>query len=165
MFGRALKILENQQKFIHIWKYEEAAKALQEYIVENYTKFESAYEMVVAMELMRSKVRTKVQPTIAGRRVDFMLDEEKVVLEVDGFYHKNSQEKDYKFDSEVIGELGQEWEVIRIPTKYIESNITMLYEAIMGLKTYRQRIRKQNNGILPDFYSDREEKALRKILG
>jgi len=164
MLERAFKILEKQQKFIHIDRYKESGEIIENYIQDNYTKFDSAHEMVASMELLKNRIHIKIQPIINGRKADFMLKEEKVILEIDGFLHEHSQEVDYKFDLEIREELGADWEVIRIPTNYIESNVTMLYEAIMELKIYKQKLREQNNGILPDYYSIREEKALMKML-
>ncbi len=163
MLERAFKILEKQEKFIQIQDYKEAGEVIQEYIEINYSKFGSAHEMVAAMELLRNKIHIKIQPTIANRRADFMLKEEKIILEIDGYLHEHSKEDDFKFDIEVRKELGAEWEIIRIPTKYIEHNVTMLYEAVMELKAYEQKLRKQNNGLLPDYYSKREKEVWGKL--
>lgn len=164
MFDRAMAMLEKQNKIIDLDKYKEASKALKEYTLENNGKFDSSHEMLAAIELIRCKIHIQVQPTINGKRADFILTNEKIVLEIDGYMHKHSQRKDYIFDKDVREELGSEWEVIRIPTKHIEENITRLHDAIMELKIYKQKLRKQNNGILPDYYSDREKEVLGGLI-
>lgn len=164
MLERAFKMLEQQTSFININLYKEAGQAITDYIEKQYTKFDSSHEMVAAMELIRNEVYIVIQPIINNRKADFMLKEEKVILEIDGYMHEHSQVKDYKFDDEIRDELGLEWEIIRIPTNYIETNVTMLYEAIMKLKIYKQKLRKSNNGFIPDYYSKREEKVFNNLL-
>lgn len=160
MFERALRILEKQNKQLDIGEYKDAADVLQEYSLNHAGKFDSSHEMLVAMQMIKDRIHLFVQPTVASRRVDFILNEEKIVLEVDGYLHEHSQEKDYEFDKQVREELGKDWEVIRIPTKYIETNITMIYEAVMELKIYKQKLRESNYGIIPDYYSKREKEVL-----
>lgn len=164
MFDRAMNMLEKQNKVININDYKEVSEVIKEYIEDNASKFDSSHEMLVAMELLRNRVHIKIQPTVAGIRLDFILKEDKVVLEVDGYLHEYSKEKDFHEDNKIRNELGQEWEIVRIPTKYLEVNITMLYDAVMEMKAYKQKVRKQSGGIIPEYYSEREQKALDNIL-
>lgn len=165
MLDRAFKILENQNVPINILEYKECGETIAEYNKENhYSKFDSDYEMVAAMQLLKDKINIKIHPKIATHRADFVLKEEKVVLEIDGFLHEHSLDKDYNIDAKMYKELGREWEVVRIPTNYIENNISALYEAIMEIKLYKQKLRKQNNGIIPEWYSKREKQNMNKLL-
>ena len=164
MLERALEILQKQNKPIKVADYKEAANAIAEYTEMNSGKFDSAYEILAAMELIRNKVHIKIQQTVANKNVDFILEEEQVILEIDGYLHEYSKEEDYRTDLDIRTELGSNWEVVRIPTKYIETNISMLYEAIMESKIYKQELRKQNHGILPDFYSERDKQVWNKLV-
>lgn len=52
----------------------------------------------------------------------------------------------------IRSELGKEIEIVRISTKYIEQNAELLVEAIKSIRAERQKIRRQNYGILPEWY-------------
>lgn len=162
MFDRAIRMFE-KQLILDIYEYEEAIKAVEEYAKENREKFMSSHEMLVAIILIHNEVQTKVQHKIRKYQVDFLLPELKVVLEIDGYMHDHSQIKDSRRDINLREELGKEWEIIRIPTKYIEANVILLPEAIKTLKDEKQKIRKQNGGVIPEWYSKREKKHYNKI--
>ncbi|MFO7296619.1 MAG: DUF559 domain-containing protein [Clostridia bacterium] len=163
MHERALRILEKQEA--KLFQYKEASEAVLEFALENPDKFASSHEMIAAMELIRHKIRIKTQQKIAGHRVDFVLPDLKVVLEIDGHMHQYHKLEDSKRDIKIRNELGSEWEVIRIPTKYIEQNAGALVTAIKELYRFKQNTRKKNNGVIPDWYSDREKMHYAKLLG
>lgn len=157
MLERAIKILENQEKKINFMNYKDAIEAVEEYIKEYPNKFDSAHEIAVAIELVRKQVKIKVQPTIEDMKFDFMIPNDKVILEIDGYLHKYRVERDSIRDLRAREILGEEWEVIRIPTEYIEKNIYMLYQAIKQIYEYKKELRSKYNGVLPEYYSDREK--------
>lgn len=159
MLNRAMRILENQKCTINMLDYKEPHEVINEAIEKDYNKFDSAHEMAAAMELIRNRIHVKTHPKIANHKPDFMLRDLKTILEIDGYMHKTSLEKDFKFDIDMRKELGPEWEVIRISTEYIEKNIIKLVEAIKELKRYKQKIRKENGGVLPQWFSARDKKA------
>lgn len=163
MLNRAMRILENQKCEMDIRKYKEAYELLKEVMEKDYRKFDSAHEVAAAMELLRNRLHVKVHPSIAKHKPDFMLRELKVILEIDGFLHKTSLEGDFQFDINMRKELGSDWEVIRIPTEYIESNIMKLVDAIIEMKKYKQKVRKENNGLLPRWFSARDKKAWKEL--
>ncbi|EKA0857757.1 hypothetical protein ONF04_003030, partial [Listeria monocytogenes] len=45
------------------------------------------------------------------------------------------------------------WEIIRIPTRFIEQNIRRLVPAIKALYKERQELRNKHNGFIPSYYS------------
>lgn len=157
MLERAIKILENQDNKINIFNYKDAIETIEEYIKENPNQFDSSHEITTAIELIRKEIKIKVQPVIEGMRFDFMIRDDKVVLEIDGHLHQYKVQEDAVKDLKVREILGEDWEVIRIPTKYIEQNISALYRAIKKMYEYKQEIRVSNNGVLPDYYSEREK--------
>jgi very-short-patch-repair endonuclease len=162
MHERALRMLEKQGANLGL--YYDVSQAVLDKALSDYGKFQSSHEMVAAMELIRNKIQTKVQATVNKNRVDFMLPELCVVLEIDGYMHKYKVGNDSKRDVAIRNELGPEWEVVRIPTKYIEQNIKMLVPAIEQIYGLKQKFRAENNGFLPDNYSEREKAQYRKMV-
>lgn len=161
MHERALRILEKQENGMLM--YQEASQAVLEFALEDPEKFASSHEMIAAMELIRNEVPVKVQHKIKNHRVDFLIPSMKVVLEIDGYMHSYTELKDSKRDVDVRKELGSDWEVVRIPTKYIEQNAKMLMTAIREVRKEKQKIRDQNEGIIPSWYSKRERELYKKI--
>lgn len=155
MLERAIKILEKQN--VDIYEYKEAIEAVQEYSQKRIEAFESAHEMVAAIILISNEVHTKVQYKIGKYRADFYLPELKIVLEVDGGFHEKSLYKDNGRDIDIRIALGREWEVVRIKTEYLEKKADLLVEAIKTIKEEKQKIRKENGGILPEWYSKRQK--------
>ena len=163
MLERAIRIIENQKFPVNILDYKEASGAIAETIKESPEKFDSAHEIVAAMELIRQRIRIKVHSTVGKRRPDIIIPEEKIVLEIDGYMHEYKRVEDKQYDIEVRKELGSEWEVIRIPTKYIEENIKQLFTAAIELKKYIKKVRALNSGILPEGYSLRDRAAWKEV--
>ena len=156
MFERAVKILERQQ--LDIYEYKEAIETVQEFLTNNPDKFDSADEIAAAIILLDNEIPMKIQHKVDEYHVDFCLPTLKIVLEIDGYLHASSLAKDNERDIKVRKALGASWEVVRIKTEYIEQNAEMLVEAIKAVKAEKQKLRKQYNGFLPDWYSKREFK-------
>lgn len=116
--------------------------------------FDSTEEIMVAIELVRKRVRARHQVKFGRYRADFVLPEEKIVLEVDGepFHNENTREKERIRDDLIVLALGPEWDVIRIPTALINQNLCRLVPAIRKVKEKRDFLRNQNGGLLPDWY-------------
>lgn len=161
MWERALRIIERQGARMYL--YLEAAKVVREKAINDVEAFDSAHEMIAAIELLRVPTKIKIHPIIGSHKPDFMLPAEKVILEIDGYMHKHTKKYDYKRDIEIRQDLGSDWEVIRIPTKYLEQNSAALYKAIKELKQYQQKLRRQYNGLLPPNYSGRDTEAWKKV--
>lgn len=122
-FNKAIERIEKQVKNFH--EYESAIRVAK-------TKAElygSIPEAMVAIQLLKLKYKIIPQQKIGKYRVDFVIPDEKIVIEVDGsLYHKNI----YKTDREAFIQmsLGLQWRIIHIPAELIEKNITKLQEAI-----------------------------------
>ena len=165
MLERAMRLLENQDFRVDVWDYQEAQGVIRDRLQQEPGAFDSAHEIVAAMELINNRITTKVHPVVAGRKPDFMLPDLNVILEIDGYLHEFKPVKDKEFDLLVRKELGPQWEVIRIPTEYIELNIKQLVSAIKELYDEMQRQRECNDGVLPSSFSFRDasfSKSLRK---
>lgn len=162
-YERAIELLNRQQKSLDMRKYREPALTIKEYLKDNYTKFDSSYEIAAAIVLLKEKINLKIQPAIGKYQADFILKDDNIVLEIDGERHNYRQEYDFARDIKIRKELGQDWEIVRIPTKYLDKDIINLYEAVMAIKAYKTEVRSKNNGMLPEWYSERESKAFDNI--
>lgn len=130
-----------------------------EWITNNLDKpfwFESTEEIMVALELIKCGIKANHQVKVLKFRVDFVLPEEKIILEIDGvpFHGKDRKGYEQERDKAIISTFGDEWDVIRISTDHINKNITKLIAAVKAMKNGRQRYRKSFNGTLPIWYSD-----------
>lgn len=163
-YEKAIELLNRQKKSLDMREYRESALTIKEYLKENYKKFDSSYEIAAAIVLLKDKIRLKIQPSIGNYTGDFILKDERIVLEIDGERHKYKYEYDFERDIEIRNILGNDWEIVRIPTKYLEKNIYNLYEAIMKISSYKAEIRKKNNGLLPEWYSQRERTSFENIM-
>ena len=102
--------------------------------------FQSTEEIMVALELIRHKVKAYHQVKIFDFTVDFVLPELKVALEVDGaIYHgKDKAQKSALRDEVVADKLGEGYEVVHIRTDNINTNITKLLPAIKAVVRRRR---------------------------
>ena len=132
MFERAVRQLERQR--IDMYEYKEAVDAVEEFFKEKPEKFESSDEIIAAIVLTHDRVKMKWQYKIGNHRVDCYLPELKIVLEIDGHLHQYHKQRDSKRDIEIKEELGKGWEVVRIPTKYVEENAKQLLKAIIRVR-------------------------------
>lgn len=165
MWERAVNNIEKQEK-TYMADYYDEALYVKELALKDYNKFQSSAEMMAAMELLRSRVKAKMQHKILRYRVDFFLPQLKVVLEVDGKLHDFSQKKDSNRDVAILSELNSTekgWEIVRIPTKYLEENLGQLVPAIIAVKKEKQKLRRANNGFIPASFSRRDAFQQRAI--
>lgn len=156
MFERATRILERQD--VDIYEYKEALEAVSDYSKNNPNKFDSSHEMIAAAIIIYNELPVKIHYKVAGVEVDFYIPDMKAVLEVDGFYHEWQKLKDYERDIKVRNELGTDHEVVRIDTKYIEQNAELLVEAIRTMREEKQKIRKANYGVIPEWFAKKHSK-------
>ena len=161
MFERAVVMLEKQQ--IDFMEYHEAIKAVEDYSKNNLDKFDSSHEMVACIILIKNRVHTKPNYRICGYIVDFLILEHKIILEIDGERHDGNGMKDNNRDIKLRTQLGPEWEVVRISTKYMEENAQLLIKGMIELKKLKQHTRKLNGGILPKNFSKRDIAKVQEI--
>lgn len=158
MHERALRMLEKQK--VDLENYYDESDAVLEKSLEEPGKFLSSAEMVAAMELLRNRVRFKKEHQVGNHRVDFLIPSLKVVLEIDGKLHGFQKIKDTKRDGTILNVLNENdkgWEVVRIPTKYIEQNVKQLLKAIVEMKKHKQELRRKNGGFIPTYFSRRDK--------
>lgn len=151
MYERAVKMLERQD--VDLYEYKEALDAIREVVAGNPDKFDSSHEMLAAAIIIYNEIPVKVHYTVAGYEVDFLIPSLKAVVEIDGeLYHKGKKQSELKRDEKIRAELGSDHEVVRISTKFLEQNAARLIDAVEEIQKERQKVRKANFGLLPDWY-------------
>ena len=155
MFERAMRIMEKSpiQTFS---KYKRFARAVERHSADNPESYKSAHEMVTAIVLLSEGIDFEVNHKIGKYIVDFYIPDWSLIVEIDGDLHKHSEKYDSNRDIILRKTLGDEWEVIRIPTKYVEQDPELIPRAIQELAKQKREIRRKNGGFLPQSYSRRE---------
>ena len=155
MFERAMRLME--KACADMTKYRKYAKAVMKHSRENPEQYRSSDEMIAAIVLLEAGYDIRMNYKVDRYQVDILIKELHVCLEVDGDRHASKKASDGKRDVEIRKKLGGLWEVIRIPTKYIEDQPEKLPEAIKAMYDNIKAIRAKNNGILPEVYSKRQK--------
>lgn len=156
MHENALRIMEKSG--MYMYEYRQAAETVRQQAIADTTAYFSAHEMVTAIVLTEFGYEFTPNYSIAGFRVDFYIPELFVCVEVDGHLHDYKEAYDSSRDIDIRNALGARWEVVRIPTRHIESNPVKIPDAIEALADERRRLRKLNGGIIPESFSKRERK-------
>lgn len=129
-FDKAVNRIRAQVK--NFSRYEKAV-SLAETRAESYG---SIPEAMIAIELLRLGYKVIPQQKIGPYRVDFVLKDKKIVLEVDGkIFHKDK----FGGDREAIIQLalGMDWQIIHIPAEMIERDIQKLKKCIESICNMR----------------------------
>lgn len=134
---RAVKRIEEEYSVPDIEDLREAIDTVEEYVRENPQKLDSTEEYITLIILLYNHVKTICQYKVLNYRIDFCLPELKILLEIDGDRHNKL--KDAKRDLEVLGEIGFDWIVVRIPTKYINNHPKQIYDAILDYKIEHEK--------------------------
>ena len=156
MFERAMRLMERSCS--DMTKYKKYALAVMNHSRDNPEQYESSDEMIAAVVLLEAGYDIQMNYHVGNYRVDVLIPELKIAFEVDGDRHKDKAAKDGKRDVEIRAKLGKEWEVIRIPTRYIEKQPDMIPEALKMMYSKIKEIRAKNNGFLPEQYSKRQKR-------
>lgn len=127
-------------KVTNIDKYESAIKIVRGCLDKN-GWFQSTEEIMAALELTKCGYRVYPQTKVGKYKVDFIIPELSVALEIDGNLFHGKERKKYESirDASITALLGEDWNVIRISTDNINKNITRLIPAIKGVIAYRKR--------------------------
>lgn len=137
MFNKALRILEKQ--LTDMYDYKDAIEVVKDYAEEHLDRFDSSYEMVAAIVLVKNRIASKMQYKIGKYQVDFLLPDLYVVLEIDGIHHKLRKQYDSNRDAYIKKTLGIPWEIIRIKTDYLDKDAKALPEALKKVIEYREK--------------------------
>ena len=162
MFERAMRKMDNAGIFMTGIKRE--AQAVQKHATDCPEAYKSSDEMITAVIMLSAGYDFELNYKIGKYIVDMYLPDLKLILEVDGERHDNRQLQDSKRDTELRRLLGDEWEIIRIPTQYIEQNPEKIPDAVIALARQKRELRKKNGGFLPNSYSRREQAKYAKAM-
>lgn len=135
--NRAIKRIS---KVADIEKYSKAIETVRKNL-DRPQWFQSTEEIMTAMELVRRGVKAYHQVKVYDYRVDFVLPDYKVALEIDGeLYHGRDREASSRIRDEAIAnKFGDGWEVIHIRTENINMNVTRLLPAIKAVLKRRKK--------------------------
>ena len=139
MFEAAVDKLERQE--LDLEDYKEAIETVEEYNIANLDKFDSSYEIIAAIILIKNRIHIKPQYKIGKYQVDFVLPERFIVLEIDGERHKSKKDSDSVRDYRIKNALGDSWEIIRIPAEYLDKKAKNLPKAIKAIEERREHIK------------------------
>lgn len=162
MIERAFRLMEKAG--CNMTDYKKAANAVKRHATENPEQYKSSHEIITAVVLLKNGFDISMNHKIGKYLIDVYLPGKKVCLEIDGVLHKGNELKDSNRDTAIRQILGEEWEIIRIPTKHIEENPDRIPEAIDAIYAMKKKLRKQNGGFLPNSYSKREQAKYEKAM-
>jgi very-short-patch-repair endonuclease len=131
MAERALRILEKGK--VDVYQYRAAIDKVLGQVKTEPEWFGSADEVVAAIVLVHKGHSIRMQYKVGGYRVDICLPKWKVLLEIDGIYHKGKRQSDAERDQQILSHQPQGWRIVRIPTELLEKNPSKLVEAINAL--------------------------------
>lgn len=83
----------------------------------------SVPEIFVAIELLHQGYKIIPQQKVAKYRLDFVIPDKRVVIEVDGKIFHSDQAKEAEKDFVVKNNLGAGWRILHIPTDYITKDM------------------------------------------
>lgn len=126
-FARAVEKIEKQVNDFP--KYQKAIE-LAKTRAENYG---SIPEAMVAIELLKNGHRVIPQQKVGKYRIDFVLPQHKIAIEVDGeLYHRNNRNPEREGTLQLS--LGLDWKIAHIPSELIAKDIKKLERIIRSLK-------------------------------
>jgi len=161
MYETALRKMEKAGMYMH--EYVDIGPIIFDKYQNEDIELLSSDEMIAAMVLESYRIEYEVNKQVGPYKVDFFIPGMCVVLEIDGDRHAMSLVQDSKRDMRLREILGARWEVIRIDTKIFEMNPEKLPDAIEEMYKRKKKLRKENNGIIPEYFSKRERKHYETI--
>lgn len=140
-FEMAVRRIE-KNSHVNISEYVKAID-LSRKALEEKNWFDSTEEMMTCIELVKNGFKVFHQVKIGTYRVDFLLPDQKIVLEIDGVQYHNgdTQQRERTRDELIRDYLGKNFEVIRFTDEDINTDITKLQEALFSCYKQRKRMR------------------------
>lgn len=134
MVDKAKRKLETPKcKEMHSYKktlVSEYAEKVKERILSGKDTFDSIPEVMLAIQLERIGLKYYSQKKIGDCKVDFVIPQIKVILEIDGeIYHKDN-DKAFLRDRKIMSLVGENWEIIHIDASMVPKYTWNLKEAL-----------------------------------
>lgn len=136
------------EKSVHYDEWGAAMDVVEEYIFKNPKKADSTEEVVVIAALIGSEITVKPQERVGNMRVDMVLPDDKIVVEVDGPTHNHTKERDERRDACVRKILGSDWDVVRLPTEFINKHPGRIADAVYYVRKAQRELRKRTGGAI-----------------
>lgn len=111
--NKKIRFQKAASKMDKLGGYDEAIKKAK----SAYRKYDSVPEAVAAIILLHCGYRVIAQQPVSDYKLDFVLPDEKIVIEVDGsIYHTDELKREIR-DTSIKYNLGSEWEILHIPAE------------------------------------------------
>lgn len=136
---RAIEIIEGNK--INPLAYKKYLEEIEEMMLEKMIQIDSSHEVVVACELSYRHVPFEFNAKVKRYRLDFKLNSEKIVLEIDGISHANKVKSDKWRDEEIISTLGKDWEIVHFPTLFVEKHLNKMMYGVSNTASKQRAIR------------------------
>lgn len=145
-FDSAVNILHKQIKYNkgNQKQYKDAIMAVEQKINAG-CKFDSKEEILVAIMLEKSKIKYSEQVKIGKYRIDFVIPNMKIILEVDGRCYHGGTQSDEEKDFLMQSLFGKEWKIVRISDDVINRNILYLDEFLYEMSSDKYLYDKYTN--------------------
>lgn len=163
MFENAIRIME-KSNVIYMHEYLHDCNSVYEMVTKEPNNFKSSYEIIIAIILTNCKYEFNINYQISNYRVDFYIPELFICLEVDGDRHKHKLVEDNQRDIALRNHLGAQWEIIHIPTEYIDKNAEKIFDVMESAREMKKKLR-QEPGQVNTPFSKREKEHYKKIIG
>lgn len=128
-FYKAVEKMRSQVKDFRA--YEKAVKLAE----RRCESFGSQPEVMAAIELVKNGIRAIPQQPVRRYRVDFVLPDYKVILEIDGERYHERRLYPTNREAEIQLAFGMDWEIIHISAEKISKNFKCLLPEIRKIAT------------------------------
>lgn len=126
-FERAVSRIEKQVKTID--SYKRSIDTVHK-LLHRPRWFDSTEEIMVAIQLIKDGYKIIHQQKIGTYRIDFVIPDKKVILEVDGSIYHANKEAEAKRDFFIRKKLGLNWKILHISTDQINNKLTSIRRVI-----------------------------------
>lgn len=134
MVDKAQKELEKRKGKMKSFKpkldMSEYAKVVKQRVIDGIDNFSSVPEAIIGIQMQRIGLKYKTQKEIAGKKVDFIIPEIKIILEIDGELYHTDENKSFLRDRQIMGAVGEKWEIVHIKAQEIPKYTWNLREAL-----------------------------------
>lgn len=134
MVDKAQKELEKRKGKMKSFKpkldMSEYAKVVKQRVIDGIDNFSSVPEAIIGIQMQRIGLKYKTQKEIAEKKVDFIIPEIKIILEIDGELYHTDENKSFLRDRQIMGAVGEKWEIVHIKAQEIPKYTWNLREAL-----------------------------------
>ncbi len=141
MVDKARKVLEKRKGKMKAYKpkldMSKYAEKVKERVINGIDNFSSVPEATVAIQMERIKLKYETQKDIAGKKIDFIIPEIKIILEIDGELYHTDEDKAFLRDRQIMACVGEKWEIVHINADEVPLYTWNLREALLFVATER----------------------------